>query len=521
MKKLILPMMAMLLCMTACKKEENSILTLEAETYSSDAKLHLSTEAYAVWDNGDKVYLNGNTDATTVTVDNTNHKATIESNVANHVNYASYPYRMTPTAPNTYSMTLPTVQTYRENEDHVQIIETPMAALLGSDEVLRFRNLGTLLSLRIYNSTGQVLKINRIEVINTASSNNALSGTATITDLHTENPSMAITSNGKNYVALECNGYPMENNYSKAFYIALPVLTNAKLTVKVYCENSYSYTCQQTTHTTNLARSTYQVVDFATANSTQNYYFRALKGKFQVNASGKKVRFSCGILQCDATASPLSFRFANNQYGGSTIFYPSTMQHFYWGGSDVGYGTNYTTSTYSNATTETDHWGAIADTNTTAGADWQTLTADEWYYLLNTRAGATVYWNGTPVANSRRMMAKVGDHYGLILFPDTNRIDIAINKPVYNSTSGWANVASFTTTEFENQFEAAGCVFLKGRLGTRSKSAITTSDDSQYWTSSVASSTLARVLTFSASSATTGNLSKKIAIPVRLVQVVE
>ncbi len=521
MKKLILPMMAMLLCMTACKKEENSILTLEAETYSSDAKLHLSTGAYAVWDNGDKVYLNGNTEATTVTVDNTNHKATIESNVATYVRYASYPYRMTSTAPNTYSMTLPTVQTYRENEDHVQIIETPMAALIGSDEVLRFRNLGTLLSLRIYNSTGQVLKINRIEVINTASSNNALSGTATITDLYTENPSMAITSNGKNYVALECNGYPMENNYTKAFYIALPVLTNAKLTVKVYCENSYSYTCQQTTHTTNLARSTYQAVDFATANSTQNYYFRALKGKFQVNESGKKVRFSCGILQCDATASPLSFRFANNQYGGSTTFYPNTIQHFYWGGSAVNYGTNYTTSTYSDATTETDHWGAIAETNTTAGADWQTLTVEEWRYLLNTRAGATVYWNGTPVANSRWMMAKVGDYYGLILFPDTNRIDIAINQPVYNSTSGWANVASFTTTEFENQFEAAGCVFLKGKLGIRNKNTISNTTDSKYWTSTPNSTTYAKVLTFTESAPNTGNLTKSAAIPVRLVQVVE
>ena len=44
MKKLVFPIMAMLLCMTACKKESNGIVTLEVEPYNSDAKMHLEVD---------------------------------------------------------------------------------------------------------------------------------------------------------------------------------------------------------------------------------------------------------------------------------------------------------------------------------------------------------------------------------------------------------------------------------------------------------------------------------------------
>ena len=60
MKKILLPLVALMLCMVACQKDDNGILRLEIEKYASDAKVHLDGANYAVWDNNDEIKVNGN-----------------------------------------------------------------------------------------------------------------------------------------------------------------------------------------------------------------------------------------------------------------------------------------------------------------------------------------------------------------------------------------------------------------------------------------------------------------------------
>ena len=123
MKKILLSIVTMLLCMTACKKEENGILRLEVEHYNSEAKMHIDDEHYAVWDEGDFIYLNG----TPSIIQIQGNKAIVNDVTEGAPYYASYPYPMTPNNSN-YTMTLPAVQNYRENANGEQIVAAPMAA---------------------------------------------------------------------------------------------------------------------------------------------------------------------------------------------------------------------------------------------------------------------------------------------------------------------------------------------------------------------------------------------------------
>ena len=128
MKKLLLPICAMLLCMTACKKEGNGILTLEMEEYSSDAKLFLDDENYAVWDNGDNIWLNG--DQYSVVVNST--KATISDVPENTTYTAIFPYDWA----NNNTIDYPQTQNFQER-GYGQKIEAPMAGFWNMDLIGR------------------------------------------------------------------------------------------------------------------------------------------------------------------------------------------------------------------------------------------------------------------------------------------------------------------------------------------------------------------------------------------------
>ena len=87
MNKYILPIVAVLLCMAACQKEEGRILTLEVENYADDGKMHLDGDNYAVWDDGDTVHLNNVSHIVTLT----GSSATISGVTESGPYYAIYP----------------------------------------------------------------------------------------------------------------------------------------------------------------------------------------------------------------------------------------------------------------------------------------------------------------------------------------------------------------------------------------------------------------------------------------------
>ena len=225
----------------------------------------------------------------------------------------------------------------------------------------------------------------------------------------------------------------------------------------------------------------------------------ALAGKFTINASGDKVRFSQGNLQAVIAAGgptntynyeASSWQFAEHQWdfignaAGNTSFAEgSTVDLFGWVGNTATYNTYglctfVTTTDYSviNAShayygsgsgqsgqTLRNDWGTLAISNggNTANSGWRTLTIDEWEYLFKTRSGATV--KGT--SNVRYTLATIntnngsGGVQGAILFPDGVTIanGEATSWGALNDVSQWGTRC--TTTQW-TALAAKGCVFL-------------------------------------------------------------
>ena len=270
MKKLILPFVALLLCMVACQKEDLNLLTLEVEHFASDAKMHIDEWDFAVWDDGDTVYLNEN--PRRVTVDNANHRATISAQDIYSSYYASYPYVTTVnglTSARSYTISLPEVQTYRENSQGKQVVAAPMFAWgTFEDPTLKFRNLGSVLEVKVLNNTYDMLRVHSISV---TADNQNLWGNKSFTERDI-NDGLVLNSlsNGGNTVTLECVGVEVPAE-GKVFYIALPAITDAHLTVKV--DDGYGiYTLAQTTNTATFARNTLHQVPFTASESNCRDY---------------------------------------------------------------------------------------------------------------------------------------------------------------------------------------------------------------------------------------------------------
>ena len=250
MKKLLLPLCAMLLCMTACQKEENGILTLEVEYYNSDTKVHLDNN-YAVWDNNDTVWVNG-TDYT-VSVDNTTHTASLCGIPQSSTGYkAIYPASWVndgaSASADYIGITYPEEQTYRTNSEGKQVINAPMAAY-SDGSTLKFHNIGSILAVTVTNSNSEAMSVQKIEV----SAPGIINGAFTVRDITTA-PRLQISFGGGHCTTtLKCNGVSIAAGATKTFYIAMPSsYTNAtadcsfspQLTIKVY-DQYFTYTKTQ------------------------------------------------------------------------------------------------------------------------------------------------------------------------------------------------------------------------------------------------------------------------------------
>lgn len=241
----------MLLCMTACQKEENGILTLEVEYYTSSAKVHID-DNYAVWDDDDQVKVNGND----YTVNVSSNSATITGVPEANSYYAIYPANW---ATGNTTLNIPGMQTYRENGNGDQIVDAPMYAY-SDGNTLKFRNLGALLAVNVNNQTSSDFTVVSIDVTAQGAS---LCGSATISNYTSEEPAMSVS--GHNAVTLYCNT-TIAANGSKVFYISLPPITASELTITVN-DATHAYTKTRTSSIT-LGRNAGQCVEFSTATAT-------------------------------------------------------------------------------------------------------------------------------------------------------------------------------------------------------------------------------------------------------------
>ncbi|MCR4800929.1 MAG: hypothetical protein K5860_10510, partial [Bacteroidales bacterium] len=201
-----------------------------------------------------------------------------------------------------------------------------------------------------------------------------------------------------------------------------------------------------------------------------------VKGEFTV-ARGKKVYFSQGNLQYQASTN--TWRFAEHQYdmvGADNLnissSYSGWIDLFGWGTSGWNSGAN-AYQPYSTSTSDNDYYPGSSYTNNLTGnyanADWgvynkisnggnqaglwRTLTNDEWDYLINKRANASI----------KMGVASVNGVNGLILLPDNWTLPDSIvftNGVAKENSSEYshATVNSYTANEW-SKMESNGAVF--------------------------------------------------------------
>lgn len=244
MKKILLPICAMLLCMTACKKDEG-VLKLEIERYNTNAKVHIDGAHYAVWDNNDKIWLNGA--EATVSISGNRGTIAIPESVAGATSYtAIYPYDWVEECQVYVGGEEPIVevlmikyqnQTYR-TIDGKQVVDAPMAAV-SDGGTLRFTNLGSILAVTVSNPTDAPMSVTKIEVI--ANGDDVLINGRFPLSLDNDIRLDEIESSGteSNTITLDCPSVEIQRDGSHTFYIALPPMDDAMLTIKVYDYEGY------------------------------------------------------------------------------------------------------------------------------------------------------------------------------------------------------------------------------------------------------------------------------------------
>ena len=175
------------------------------------------------------------------------------------------------------------------------------------------------------------------------------------------------------------------------------------------------------------------------------------KGIFSV-ADGKFVQFSTGNLQYEVEYNKWSF--AENQYdyvGEANINvgnpnYEGKIDMFGWS-ADGKFGVNPSNK-------NEDYYGTFQDWGDLVNeADWYTLSADEWKYLLNTRANAANLKQIAKVNNGEK------DIVGIMLFPDAWAMPADVNVAAAYDDYFKVNIYNYTLEQWQ-KLEAVGAVFL-------------------------------------------------------------
>lgn len=248
-------------------------------------------------------------------------------------------------------------------------------------------------------------------------------------------PKMTYSADGLKKVYLTCmRGRSISNG--EDFYIYLPPATYGLFKITLYADDN---TCCTKTANTDIVVERSRVTDITLPAEGLEFVslINALPGIFSVS-SIKQVRFASGNLQNISG----QWCFAEHQYDYLGAYVAWDL--FCWSAAGTNFGMR--PSLWNNYSGSFVDWGTqIGD-----GHTWETLSEDEWRYVLDTRPGAaskngvaTVTIDGNAI-------------HGLVLLPDTWTRPVGLS---FTSGAGSYTRNVYTAAEWE-QMEAAGAVFL-------------------------------------------------------------
>ena len=216
--------LAVSLLFVACQKDSDDgvrRVTLKAviDNSANGAKVYIDDERYACWHHGDAVNINGSDYTLSVASSGSAKAATITGVTESDAGYtAVYPADRAAgvtAAGDAVTVTIPAVQTYTTptvfdgSGTSYQYVETPMVGHCDAgDEVIKFRNVGSLLKVTVTNSTGYDLAVHYLTVTASKDGGSAayLAGEASV-DLATN--AMAAPTAGNHSLTLDCSASPV------------------------------------------------------------------------------------------------------------------------------------------------------------------------------------------------------------------------------------------------------------------------------------------------------------------------
>lgn len=297
-------------------------------------------------------------------------------------------------------------------------------------------------------------------------------------------------------VAVNCSGAPSIAE-GHDFFVPLPAGTYRNLTFTIYTNDGRVCTKAMNANATlNIVRSQYSTITLG-EGSLEFVDPNAINGLFTVNANGKKVYFAKGNLQNING----EWRFAEHQYDYLGTYSATAWDLFGWSTTATNFG-------MSTSTDRNDYSGSFAKWGTQIGdgETWETLSKDEWNYVLNRDASKKGV--GTVTTDDNRQIR------GLILLPDAWTLPAGLT---FNSGTGSWTRNQYTAAEWE-QMEAAGAVFLPAagyRLGTVLYSGGTYG---YYWSSTPYDEGYAHIMYFYGAGVYYANRNRYCGHSVRLVQ---
>ncbi len=431
--------LAALATLASCKKDQqiNGQFTATIENAAKTTITMGENTATVAWTAGDQVWING----ATFTAASAGQTTTLTgSQEVSAPYYAFYPTDLNPAANSTSaSITLPATQTYTGSEVHA-----PMYAYASEGTELSFRNLCGILVLNL-KSAGRSIRTITV----TAGSDEHLYGTFAVTGV--DNPALTYSSNGGNTVTLDCGTSGVDITNPTNLYIYLPPANYTALQFTftdvdgVVLTKAFQPNASHTTF--NVERNMFNPITFDLPPVGVIY------SVFTVDRYGKKVYFSRGNLQYNASTT--TWQFAEHQYdivgqGNENIgpSYTGWIDLFNWGT-----GSNPTSTS---TITPFVNWGinAISNGGNIANCGWQTLSIQEWIYILTRRSNTTNL--GTD--NARFTRVKVNGVKCFVLFPDGYNHPDGVEVPEVNPTD-MSNEVEYTVEQWA-AMEAVGAVLL-------------------------------------------------------------
>ncbi len=497
----IIALLGGVLAASSCQKENNTedipegavLITAEGFGGMEGDKTSVSAES-VVWENGDRVSLNG-----------ADYTVTVSGNKAYVSGFSSpddpfrgiYPAGLTA---GTQTVTVPSQYESHYNNGR-QVLHLPMLAMAGAGaDAIRFRHATAAVRVLVKNSLDVDVVVTGVRV---SSEEGQLCGTRGVTlgvgtlAVAAQSEDDAIADEDKQVSVLLTDSPLLAHGGSDIIEVQVPILPVAAgdMTITVYAHmagaslGARNFTFTHTDSHAALARNVMMTAR-VNLNTDGGRTTEDTKGRFSVGENSQVV-FAQGNLQYNAGTN--TFRFAPEQYdvigdGNSHVAsnYSGWIDLMGWGtsGYEGSYPylsttnvTDYGPTTGDIATTQYD-WGVhnAIEKAGTAGT-WRTLTSSEWHYLLNDRsatkrfAKVALSVNGTTVN-------------GLVLFPDDYNVTdgLRCNQPNLGyEGQGGSNILSLSQWQ---QMETEGAVFLPAagyREGTQPSSVGGTGF---YWSSS-------------------------------------